>query len=257
MKNSNETKLKFRITNSGNLIDFLKKIKVVDKSVILELEGTQFFAKVRTADKSVIKYASIDTYNFLDGEVPKGRVKIGIMEINRIIDSFKYFGPEEETFIEVVTQPVDKDILATSLKIFSKTINITIRCADINLVTYMDDSIQKMIHSTEGASISFPATKEAFNKIVSLTGMERNEQELLNFDVYKNRLVVRGNSFEYNLIRDSDIQGYTEDSTYTIYKNQFSSIDPENSMFYIEENRIIVISEETDSKIAIGRVEME
>jgi hypothetical protein len=257
MKNSNEMKLKFRITNSSNLIAFLKKIKLVDKSVILELEGTQFFAKVRTADKSVIKYVSIDTYNFLEGEVPKGRVKIGIMEINKIIDAFKYFGPEEETYIDITAQPVDKDVLATSLKLYSKSLNISIRCADINLVTYMDDAIQKAIHAVDGALVYFPVTKEAFNKIVSLSGMENNAQELLNFDVYANRLVVRGNSFEYNLIRDSEISGYSGDATYTIYKNQFSSIDQENSMFYIEENRIIVLSEETDSKIAIGRVEME
>ena len=256
MKN-NETKLKFRITNSGNLISFLNKIKAVDKSVILEMESTQFFAKVRTADKSVIKYVSIDTSDFLEGEVPKGRVKIGIMEINKIINAFKYFGPEEETYIELTTEPVDKNILATSMKIFSKSIKINIRCADIDLLTYMDDAIQKSIHSSDGYLIGFPVTKEAFAKIISLSGMENNSEELLNFDVYNNRLVVRGNSFEYNLIRDQEIQGYKEDGTYTIYKNQFSSIDAENSMFYIHENRVIVLSQESESQIAIGRVEME
>lgn len=254
---SNETKLKFRITNSGNLISFLNKIKAVDKSVILELEGTNFFAKVRTADKSVIKYVSIDTDTFIEGDLPSSRVKIGIMELTKIISAFKYFGPEEETFIEITAEPVDKNILATSMKIFSKSIKINIRCADIDLLTYMDDSIQKTIHSPDGYLIAFPAAKEAFTKIIQLSGMENNSEELLNFDVYNNRLVVRGNSFEYNLIRDQEIQGFTEDSTYTIYKKQFSSIDPENSMFYIQENRIIVLSQESESQIAIGRVEME
>ena len=254
---STEVKYKFRITNTSNLIAFLRKIKLVDKSVILELEGTDFFAKVRTADKSVIKYVSLSTFNFLDGELPKSRVKIGIMEINKIIDAFKYFGPEEETYIDITAQIVGKDILATALKIFSKSININIRCADIDLLTYMDDAIQKTIHSPEGYLINFPVPKESFSKIVSLSGMENNSEELLNFDVYKNKLVVRGNSFEYNLIREQEIDGYKEDGTYTIYKNQFSSIDQENSTFYIQENRVIVLSQESDSQIAIGRVEME
>lgn len=256
MKN-NEIKLKFRITNSTSFITFLKKIKTVDKSVILELESTQFFAKVRTADKSVIKYASIDTYNFLEGEIPKGRVKIGIMEINKIIDAFKYFGPEEEIYMELTAQNVDKDILATGFKFKSKSITISIRCADVELLTYMDDAIQKSIHSSEDHIISFPFSKEAFNKVVSLTGMENNSEELLNFDVSENKVVIRGNSFEYNLIDGTEIPGFSRDETYTIYKNQFSSIDQEKSMIYVHENRIVVHSLESDSMIAIGRVEME
>jgi len=254
---SNEIKLKFRITNAPILIAFLNKIKSVDKSVILEMDSTTFFAKVRTADKSVIKYVSLDTSEFLDGEVPKNRVKIGVMEINKIINSFRYFGPEEETYIEIKAEPVEKDILATGIKIFSKSITINVRCADIDLLTYMDDSIQKTIHSPDGYLVAFPITKEAFTKVVSLNGMENNSEELLNFDVYKDRLVIRANSFEYNLIRGQEISGFKEDATYTIYKNQFSSIDQENSMFYIHENRVIVLSQDSDSKIAIGRVEME
>ena len=254
---STDIKLKFRITNSSNLIAFLKKIKMVDKSVILELENTQFFAKVRTADKSVIKYVEIGTYDFVEGDSPLKRIKIGLMEINKIMDAFKYFGPEEETYMEITAQQVDSDIVATGLKIFSKSLNITLRCADINLVTYMDDSIQQMIHGTEGSLISFPVAKENFTKIVSLAGMENNSEELLNFDVYQNCIKVRGNSFEYVVVSGSEIEGYKKDDTYTIYKNQFSNIDQENSMFYVQENRIIVISQETESKIAIGRVEME
>jgi hypothetical protein len=239
------------------LIAFLKKIKVVDKSVILEMDGSQLFAKVRTTDKSVIKYVAIDTYQFLDGDIPKNRIKIGMMEINKIMDAFKYFGPEEETFMEIVAQPVDKDIVATGLRIFSKSLNITLRCADINLVTYMDDGIQQMIHNPEGHLVSFQVPKSNFTKIVSLVGMENNSEELLNFDVYSNRIKVRGNSFDYVLVDDTEIPGYEEDQSYTIYKNQFSNIDQEDSMFYVQENRIIVISQESESKIAIGRVEME
>jgi hypothetical protein len=173
------------------------------------------------------------------------------------MDAFKYFGPEEETFMEIVAQPVDKDIVATGLRIFSKSLNITLRCADINLVTYMDDGIQQMIHNPEGHLVSFQVPKSNFTKIVSLVGMENNSEELLNFDVYSNRIKVRGNSFDYVLVDDTEIPGYEEDQSYTIYKNQFSNIDQEDSMFYVQENRIIVISQESESKIAIGRVEME
>ena len=41
-------KWSFKITNSQNFISFLKKLKLVDKSVPLEIEGERLFAKVKT-----------------------------------------------------------------------------------------------------------------------------------------------------------------------------------------------------------------
>ena len=75
----------FRITNPGNFISFLKKLKLVDKSVPLEIEGGNLFAKVRTPDKSVIKYVSVDINDILEGDLPPNRLKIGILEINKLI----------------------------------------------------------------------------------------------------------------------------------------------------------------------------
>jgi len=250
-----ETKLNFRITNPNNLITFLKKLKMVDRSVILELEGNDFFAKVRTPDKSVIKYVKTDINDFFEGDSSDTRVKIGIMEIGRLIDVFKYFGPEEETFIEFNAQPLDSEMVATAFKVYSSSINIKFKCADISLLSYIEDKIQKMIHTTEGASISFGVSKEAFAKLSSLTTIENNAEELLNFEVHSKGLSVKGNSFQYNIIKEA-VDGYKEDSGYSIYKNQFNFIDQENSSFHVQENRIVVISEESDSIIAIGLVEI-
>jgi hypothetical protein len=251
-----EVKINFRITNSLNLIVFLKKLKTVDRSVILELEGSNFFAKVRTPDKSVIKYVGANVNDFFEGETHNSRIKIGILEISKFIDVFKYFGPEEETFIEFTAQNIDSTLVGTGFKIYSSSINIKFKCADISLLSYIEDKIQKTIHSSEGSLISFNVSKESFSKISSLTTIENNQEELLNFQVHSKGLTVKGNSFQYNIIKDGPLPGYTEDSNYTIYKNQFNFIDQENSVFYVQENRIVVISEDSDSIIAIGLVEV-
>ena len=125
----------FRITNPGNFISFLKKLKLVDKSVPLEIEGSNLFAKVRTPDKSVIKYVSVDISDILEGDLPPNRLKIGILEISKLIDVFKYFGPEEELNLIVDSQPYDSDLIATSLKFASSTLNIFVKCADISLIS--------------------------------------------------------------------------------------------------------------------------
>ena len=52
--------MKIRVTSTTNLIAFLKKLKMVDRSVLLELKENKLLSKVHTPDKSVMKYASID-----------------------------------------------------------------------------------------------------------------------------------------------------------------------------------------------------
>lgn len=251
-----EIKLNFRITNPNNLIVFLKKLKTVDRSVILELEKSDFFAKVRTPDKSVIKYVGTKIDDFFEGDTTEQRVKIGILELGKLIDVFKYFGPEEETFMEIGAQALDGQLVATGFRVYSSSINIKFKCADISLLSYIPDNIQKSIHTTEGATISFNVSKESFAKLSSLTTIENNSEELLNFEVHSSGLSVKGNSFQYNIIKGSALEGYSEDSAYSIYKNQFNFIDQENSFFHVQENRIVVISEESDSIIAIGLVEV-
>jgi len=246
---------KFRIVNPSNFISFLRKLKLVDKSVPLEIEGEDLFGKARTVDKSVVKFVSIKIKDVLEGELPAQRIKIGIQDIGKLIDVFKYFGPEEELHLEISTQPYDGYIVATEIKFYSQSLNIFIRCADISLLTYIDDEIQKTIHSTDGSLADFNLGKDVFQKLSQLTNIESNSEELLNLDLHENGVTVRGNSFQFHAIKGSPVNGFESPAVYTIYKNQFSYIDQENSLFHIQDNRIVVISEESNSKIAIGLVE--
>lgn len=246
----------FKIANSANFIAFLKKLKLVDKSVPLELEGNNLFAKVRTADKAVIKYVNVDLSDILEGDLPPNRLKVGILEISKLIDVFKYFGPEEELNLIIESQPYEGDLIATSIKFSSSSLNIFIKCADISLLAYIDDNIQKTIHSTDGSEVNFEISRESFQKLSSLTGIESNSEELLNFDVHESGVTVRGNSFQYQIIKGKTPNGFSNPSVYTIYKNQFSYIDQENSEIHFHENRILVKSTESDSIIAIGLVEV-
>src|SRR5574343_565713 len=123
---------KFRIINSSNFIAFLKKFKLVDKSVPLELEGNSLFGKVRTSDKSVIKYVSIDVNDIFEGELPPSRLKMGINEISKLIDTFKYFGPEEQLNITIESEPYENELIATKIKLYSASTNIFIRCTDLS-----------------------------------------------------------------------------------------------------------------------------
>jgi hypothetical protein len=246
-------KLNFRITNPNNLIAFLKKIKIVNKSVILEMDESNIFAKVRMTERTFLKFVKTRADEFFEGDKVTKRIKIGIVDISKLIDVFKYFGAEEEISIEFSTGVLDDSIVATSFSVYSASTDIKFKCADIGLIGYIEDDVQAMVHSSKDAIIDFPMSKESFIKISNLTTIENNQDELLNFDVNASGLSVNGNSFQHKLIREK-LEGYTKDETFTIFKYFFNYIDQENSHFYIQENRIVVLSEETDGAIAIGLV---
>ena len=67
--------MKLRITSIQNFLVFLKRLKSVEKSVILELDKNQIFSKVHTPDKSVMKFASVPLENVLEGDVDWSKLK--------------------------------------------------------------------------------------------------------------------------------------------------------------------------------------
>jgi hypothetical protein len=249
----------FKIVSPAKFVAFMKKLKMVDKSVVLEMEGDRLFCKVRSSDRAVVKCVTIPLGDFLESpvEIPvTKRIKVGVLDINKMVDIFRYFDAKEELYLSIEFFERTEELISGDLEFFSDSIKITSRSADISLLNYIEDTKQKLAHSTEDSVLSFPMGKEIFNRVALLSGMENNDQEILHFVLGENGVTIRGNSFSFNAIRADQVQGDKTEATYSIYKNQFGAVDQENSRVYIHDNRILIVSEESDSLIAIGLVEV-
>ena len=254
--------MKIRITSIPNFLSFLKKLKTVDKSVILEITQSSMFSKVHTPDKSVMKFTSVDFGDVFEGEIDwknlKGdKIKIGIIDVGRLIEAFKHFRPEEEVFLEMKVEKDGSDIVVTELHLVSTSLNIKLRCADFSLLSYVEDSILQMVHSQEDASVNFKIYQSDFTTILSLCGLENNSEEILLFDVATNGVTASGESFKYKLnIGSSEIiSDENSKRLYNIYKNQLSYMESETCQVYAHESRLVLISEQSKTSIAIGLVE--
>ncbi len=257
--------IRLRITSTPNLINFLKRLKTVDRSVLLELDSKKIFSKVHTPDKSVMKFASLDFSDVFEGEIEwksvlkKGtsdeRVKIGIIEVGKAIDCFKHFRPEEDVFLEIETDILDGSCVATQIKLVSNSLYINLRCADLSLLSYVEDNILEMVHSKEGYSAKFKIYQSDFSSIVSLCGLESNSEELLTLDVAAGSVRAKGDSFNYKINIGSDsIETPDGDCHSPIYKNQLSYMESETCECYVFENRLVLFSEQSNTSIAIGVV---
>jgi hypothetical protein len=252
--------MKIRVTSTVNLIAFLKKLKVVDRSVLLELGEDRLFSKVHTPDKSVMKYASVKNSDIFDtiedwSSVGSDRIKIGIMDVGRLMDCFRHFRPEEDIFLELNVQEVDGEITATELKVLSASLSIRIKCADLSLLSYVGDDILKLVHSKEDYEAKFKIYNSDFTAIDNLCGLETNSQELLNFEIFGDHVISSGDSFRYKLnIGKSDIE-VEGDLKSSIYKSQMNYIDSESYTIYVHNNRMVFFSDQSETSTAIGLIE--
>jgi hypothetical protein len=255
--------MKLRITSIPNLISFLKRLKTVDRSVILELTGDKLFSKVHTPDKSVMKYSSVVFNDVLEGEIDwkivnADRIKIGIVDAGRLIEAFKHFRPEEEVNLELSLTKSGDSCIANEIKLVSSSLNIKLRCADLSLLSYVEDNILNIVHSKEDCDANFRIYQSDFSTIISLCGLETNSEEILCFEVKDKNVHAIGESFNYKLnIGSSEIIFESSDSTSSpnIYKNQLSYMEQETCQVYIHENRLVLVSEQSSTSIAIGLVE--
>jgi len=253
--------MRLRITSTGNLITLLKRLKSVEKSVILELREDGIFSKVHTPDKSVMKYSSVKFDDVLEGDIDWksikcDRIKIGIIDVTRLIDAFKHFRPEEEIFIEIPTEMVDGSCISTEIKLISASLSIKLKCADLSLLSYVEDSILDLVHSREDALMRFKIYQSDFTTITSLCGLETNSEEILCFDVKEKNVYAIGDSFNYKLnIGSSEIILEDGSNSPNIYKKELSYMEPETCEVYVHDNRMVMVSEQSATSIAMGLVE--
>jgi len=255
------SRIKLRITSIPNFISFLEKLKIVEKSVILELTKDKLSSKIHTPDKTVVKYVSEETKNLFEGDIEwdkikSDRIKIGILEISRLIKAFKYFKPEEDVYFEIELGLIDNEIISKEIKLSSLSLDIKIKCADLMLLSYLTDDILSVIHTKENSVSEFTIYQSDFMTLLSLCGMENNVEEIISFKVTKDSVSVTGDSFKYKLnIGPSEILLDNKDMIIDMYKSKLVLMESETCKVYAHTNRIIMYSEESLTSIAIGLVE--
>ena len=251
--------MKIRITSIPNLITFLKRLKSVEKNVILEVTSDKISSKVHTPDKAVMKYSSLNFSEVFEGDIEwngKDKIKIGLIDVGRVIDAFKHFRPEEDVFLELTVQEDGGEYITSEMRLISKSLKIKLKCADLGLLSYVSDEILQVVHSKDDYVGKFKIYQSDFNTVLSLCGMESNSEEILNFDLTKEDVYGHGDSFRYKLslaLNEISIQG--EKMTSSIYKNHLGYMEQETCQVYLHDNRIVLDSETSSTSIAIGIVE--
>jgi len=248
MKNQIELQLR----SADELSSFLKRFSSIAGSLLIEVEDGFIKAKSHTPERSVVKSSkiSLDRVFNVDENEKVEDTKFGVYSLDRLMKSFSHFGESAVQFV-LELEPSAEGIVGTGITLKNDSLDINYQCASLRLFTHITDEMMDRIADHETATVDFVLTKEIQARINSLTSLDP-DQKLLTLSVKNGVVKASGKSFNLNLLNIDDT---TIDTTISVYKSQFAFLDKEDTKVYMNEDRLIFHSIETETKMIIGKAE--
>ncbi len=153
----------FKLHSASNLISYMKKFSIIEKTLLFEIKDDKIIAKTHTPDKAVVKIGSVLVTDILDFLPKKDSeeiedVKIGLFAVDNFISSFKHFDDKEIT-LEIVSAEIEvdgkKENTGTELKAKSKQLKVNFPCASPSMFRYIDEKLTKTLTDTKESIFSF------------------------------------------------------------------------------------------------------
>jgi hypothetical protein len=237
-----------KLHSNGNFSAYLKRFSSIEKSLLLEIVDGKFIAKTHTPDKAVVKVSSTDLTEIFDSVDNTKPVKIGMFAVDNFVQTFKHLGESDVKF-EIDSEEVNKEQVATGIKIYNKNLKFNFPCSSPSMFKYIGTDLMKKIVDTSGSVFSFRIDKDTLGKISSLCSIDADNDTLT---IYSNAgsVYIAGKSFE------QELPGITVDakSSISFYKVHYAFIDKEDSEIFVLEDKVIFKSLESETAIVIGRV---
>ena len=246
MKNINSLQL----SSTDELANFLKRFSPVSSSLLVEIEDGYLKAKTHTPERSVVKSSKVELSRIFNEDAEVENVMFGLYSVERIMKAFSHFGSGAIKFDLHVENTADGNI-GTDIHLKNESLDVNFQCASLRLFTHITDEMMNRIADASTAQTSFVLTKEMQAKINSLAGIDA-DQKLLTINVKKGDVIVSGKSFKLNVMT---LENESEDIAISVYKNQFAYLDKEDTMVYLNEDRLIFHSIESDTQMIIGKAE--
>jgi len=242
--------LKAQLTDANEFTNFLKKFSSISGSLLIELDGNYLKAKTHTPERSVVKASKIELSRIFNIESVDEPIIFGVYSVDKLINSFSHFNGTDLTFT-IKLEKTPEGNVGTDLVLQGESLKIQFVCASLRLFTHITDEMMDRIADTSSSEVNFVLTKELQTRINSLTKID-SDQKLLTLNVNGGNVNARGNSFELNLL---GIENTEANLDLSVYKAQFAFVDKEDAMVYMNEDRLIFHSLESETKMIIGKAD--
>lgn len=242
--------LKLKIKNPQAFIEFLKRFSPMDKQILLEIENGDLKCKYSTIEKSIVKYSSIkldDVFSWTE-ELPAFRIKVGVYNVDRIVNAFKQYTWNDDVYLYVKYVEINAEQVAQELILESPNLEMTFPCTSLSMFKFQleDDLILNKVMNKDTQIVSFPMDKETQSKVLSLCSLD-SDNEIISFVSDEKNIKLKGKSFNLKI---SDTPAAKKVSK--ISKNLYAMLDKENYMTYVLPSKIIFVSTESNTLTCIA-----
>jgi hypothetical protein len=249
--------MEFTGKNVKVFTDWLKRFALIDNSLLLEIdqEKSMFIAKTYNEERSVVKMSSLD---FEKAELiskdteASYRIKVGIFNIPRLIKIMDQFNSAEFT-IKIEYQELvgdnDTQYAAEKLLLKNKYLKMNVDCTSLNIFKYISDDLFTGTIAAIDSLGEFNLSKESLEQINTLNALD-NEHRFMEFKFKNDEIFVSGKTYE---LRIGEIKG--DEIALSIFKEQYASLDNENYIVNLSEDRLIFKSNNSDTTTVISKAE--
>lgn len=244
--------LQLRLASTNEFTNFLKRFSSISGSLLIEMEGGYLKAKTHTPERSVVKSSKIELSRVFESDTDLSDIDpiiFGVYSLDKLIKSFAHFEGSAVNFVLHLEKTTD-GIVGTDIVLQNDSLKINFQCATLRLFTHITDEMMDRIGDTASAEVNFVLTKELQSRVNSLSGID-SDQKLLSFALKGGQVSATGKSFDLNLLAVES----TADLNISVYKSQFAYIDREDSMVYMNEDRLIFHSIESETRMIIGKAD--
>jgi hypothetical protein len=260
-KNTMATKqITFTAKNVKPFVSWLKKFSSINNSLMIEVDEptSTFISKTYNDERSVVKLSKIkfDDAGFVlkPSKEPK-RIKVGILNIPRLIKIIDQFGNDDFTFVinydEVIGETTE--LAGTSLLFKTKDLKVTDDCTSLSIFKYIsDDKFKDTIAAMSDPIAEFTLLSDNIQKINSLSVLD-NDNKFLEFSVKDDKVTVSGKAFELDVAKGS----VENDGKIDIFKEQFNNVDVESYNVKMGEDRLVFISTDSETTTVVSMVERD
>jgi hypothetical protein len=242
-------KIKITKVSVPNLMSLCKKMLLMDTSIYLNVDPDHVWSSVFTPTKDVVKSIHLPAKDVFTFDTPLTEtIKLSFHSGQKLLNCLGYFDPHNLTAEISAFKDEDDGIVYAEKIIFrDNQLKIEVYCQDISLgFTAMSEDQIKRAFDTSSEKFKFKLASEDFNKLLSLQTLDKSEL----FTIYSDEQGVHVKSESFDIIIDDHVK--TVNAPSAIFKSFLARVDKETYDAVVCENKILLISTESNSKIALN-----
>jgi hypothetical protein len=233
------------VKNATKLTNFLQRFSLINQSLLLKIENGNIFGITNTQEKNVVKFSTLQLDEIFDEMKGVEDMKVGVINIKKICDAIKLFKDEEFT-LSILYDAISGTNVATGFNLKNNKIEIIMPCAPMKLFMQFQQDVIDKIASTDDPRATFELTKDTQAELAPLIALDDNKKGLISFKTSGGSLKAECKSFKMNLAScDQDVNT-------AILKEHYAYLDKEDLIAYVQDGKIVFVSQESDTKVIIG-----